>query len=125
MYNIYTNGNRCWVRVLYSVVTCEPIIEAFYACMDMALIFFIVWYARSQDSLLSVSLLIVHAAFPTIGFKGGRKPRPKRRETATLRRGIQKASCTYLAGFEPMPLVQESFIQRTGTFLRISASSKP
>ena len=66
-----------------------------YVCMGfMALIAATVLCARSQDSLLSVSVLRIHVVFSTAGFKGGGKPCPKTRETTALRRGVQKASLT-------------------------------
>ena len=51
--------------------------------------------ARSQDLVQSVSVRRVHVVLLTAGFKGDGKPYPKTRETAALRRGIQKASCKY------------------------------
>ena len=56
----------------------------------MALITAVVSCAKSQDSLLSVSVRRVHDVFPTVEFNGGGKPCLKTRETAALRRGIQK-----------------------------------
>ena len=61
----------------------------------MAFIATLVLHARSQDSLLSVSVRRVHVVFPTAGFKGGRKPCPKTRETAKIRNCYEKSS-----GFE-------------------------
>ena len=58
----------------------------------MALVTAMVLRARSQDSLLSVSVGRVHIAFSTAGFKDGGKPCLKTRETPALPRGIQKAS---------------------------------
>ena len=62
----------------------------------MALIPAKVLCARSQCSILSVSLCRVRVASSTAGFKGGRNPCSKTCETTTLRRGIQKASHTWL-----------------------------
>ena len=62
-----------------------------YLFMDfMALITAMVSCARSQDSLLSVSVRRLHVVFSTGRFKGGGKSCPKTRETAALRRRIQK-----------------------------------
>ena len=52
----------------------------------MALTTALVLCARSQDSLLSMTVRRVHVVFSTAGFKGGGKPHPKARETVTLRR---------------------------------------
>ena len=62
----------------------------------MELITATVLRARSQDSLLPVSMRRVHAVFSIAGFDSGGKPCFKTRETATLRRGIEKASRTKL-----------------------------
>ena len=61
-----------------------------YAWVFMTLITALVLCARSQDSLLSVSVRNVHVVFSTAGFKGGEKPCPKTREIFALRRGIHK-----------------------------------
>ena len=66
-----------------------------YVCMHicmgfMALITAMALCAESQDSLLSVSVSMVHAVFSTTGPKGGREPCLNTRETATLWTGIQK-----------------------------------
>ena len=42
-----------------------------------------VLYARSQDSLLSVSVLKAHVVLLTAGFEGRGKPCPKTLETAS------------------------------------------
>ena len=55
----------------------------------MVLITALVLCARSQDSLLSVSVRRVHVAFSTAGYKDGGTPRYITREIAALRRGIQ------------------------------------
>ena len=47
--------------------------------------------ARSQYSVLSVSLRRVRFVFSTAGYKGVGKPRPKTRETVALWRGVQEA----------------------------------
>ena len=57
----------------------------------MPLITRMVLRARSQDSVLSVSVRREDVVFSTAGFKGGEKPCPKTRATASLRRGIEKA----------------------------------
>ena len=44
--------------------------------------------ARSQDSLLSVSVRRVHVVFSTTGFKGGGKPYHNTLEITALQRGI-------------------------------------
>ena len=49
---------------------------------------------QSQDLVMSVSVRRVSVVFSTAGFKGGGKPCRKTRETAALRRGIEKASRT-------------------------------
>ena len=46
----------------------------------VTLITAMVMCGRSQDSLLSVSVLRVHVVISTVGFKGGGKPCPKTRE---------------------------------------------
>ena len=71
-----------------------------YVCVLVALITTLVLCARSQDLVMSVPVRRVHVVLSTAGFKGGGKPCRKTRETAALRRGIQKA------GFEPKPLVR-------------------
>ena len=58
-----------------------------YVGVFMALITTLVLCARSQDSLLSVSLGRVHIVF---SFKGRGKPCRKIREIAALRKGSQK-----------------------------------
>ena len=58
----------------------------------MALITALVLCARSQDSLLSVSVRKVHVLFQAVAFKGGGKLCPNTRETAALRIGCQKTS---------------------------------
>ena len=63
-----------------------------YVWFFMTRITALVFCARSQDSSQSVSAHRVRVVFSTAGFKGKGKPRPKTRETAALRRGIQKAS---------------------------------
>ena len=65
-----------------------------YVCVLIAIIGAMVYRARSQDSVLSVSVRKVHVVFSTAEFKDGGKPCPKTRETAALRRAIQKASRT-------------------------------
>ena len=60
-----------------------------------ALITAVILCARSQDLVMSVSVRKVRAVFSTAGFKGGGKPCRKTREIAALRRGIQKAWCTW------------------------------
>ena len=66
-----------------------------YVCMGfMALITALVLCARSQDSLLSVAVCRINVVFSTAGFKDGGKPCPKTRETAALRRGVQKDTRT-------------------------------
>ena len=60
----------------------------------MELITALVLCARSQYSVLSVSVRRVNVVFLTAGFKDGGKPCPKTRETAALHRGIQKTSRT-------------------------------
>ena len=57
-----------------------------YVCVFMALITAQVLCARSQDSVMSVSVRRVHVVLSIAGFKGGGKPRRKTRETAALRR---------------------------------------
>ena len=54
-----------------------------YGLVDQVMIYF-----------LSVSVGRVNFVFSIAGFTGGGKPYPKTRETATLRRDIQKASRT-------------------------------
>ena len=61
----------------------------------MAHITTLVLCARSQDLVMYVSGRRVHVVFSTAGFMGGGKSRRKTRETAALRRGIQRASCTF------------------------------
>ena len=64
-------------------------------CVFMALITTLVLCARSQDLVMSVSVRRVHVVLSTLlDLKGGGKPCRKTRETAALRRGIQKTSCT-------------------------------
>ena len=64
-------------------------------CMGfVALIPALVLCARSQDSLMSVSVRRVYVLFLSVGFKNGGKLCPKTRETTALQRGIQKASRT-------------------------------
>ena len=70
-----------------------------YVCVLMALTTTLVLCARSQDLVTSMSVRRVHVVVSTAGFKGGGKPCRKTRDTAALRRGVQKA------GFEPKPLV--------------------
>ena len=61
-----------------------------YVCMGfIALITVLVLCARSQDSLLSVSVRRAHIVFSTSGFKDEGKTYPKARETAALWRDIQ------------------------------------
>ena len=64
-----------------------------YVRVFMALVTAMVLCARSQDSLMSVSVRRVHVVFSTARFRGGGKPCPKTRVTNALRRGIQKVSC--------------------------------
>ena len=71
-----------------------------YVCVFVALITTLVLSARSQDLALLVSVRRAYVVFSTVGDKGGGKPCRKTRETAALRRGVQKA------GFEPKPLVR-------------------
>ena len=87
----------CYVRSKWS--SCRDgigeSIPGIYVCTGvMALLTAMILCARSQDSLLSVSVRMVHVVFSAAGFKGGGKPSPKTRDTAMLRRGIYKASCT-------------------------------
>ena len=65
-----------------------------YVCVFTVLITTLVLCVRSQDLEMSVSVRRVHVVFSTSGFNGGGKPCRKTRETASLRRGIQKASRT-------------------------------
>ena len=52
-----------------------------YVCMGfIELITALILWARSQDSLLSVSGRRVHVVFSTAGFKGGGRPCPKTRD---------------------------------------------
>ena len=57
----------------------------------MALTTALVLRARSQDSLMSVSVSKVRVVLSIAEFKGGGKPRPKTLQTAALRRCIQKS----------------------------------
>ena len=75
----------------------------------MALITTQVLCAKSQDSSLSVSVRRLHVVFSTVGFKGAGKPCPKTRETAILRRGIQKASCTDLGSNPSIGALAQGF----------------
>ena len=66
-----------------------------YVWFFMALKTTLVLCARSQDSVLSVSVRMVLVVISTLTeFKGGGKSRPKTHETVALRRGIQKVSRT-------------------------------
>ena len=55
-----------------------------YGWVFMALITTLVLCARCQDSVLSVTVRRADALLSIALFKGGGKPRPKTRETATL-----------------------------------------
>ena len=67
---------------------------------------------RSQDSVHSVSVRRVHFVFLTAGFKVGRNPCPRIRETATLQRGIR----IYLKSFLPVCFL--SLVALYGIILR-------
>ena len=70
-----------------------------YVCTGvcfMALIADSVSGARSRSSFLSVPVRRLHVVFSTAGFKGGEKPCSETRETTTTRKGILKASRTWL-----------------------------
>ena len=69
----------------------------------MALIATLVFRARYQDPLLSVSVRRVHVVFSTAGFKDGGMPRPK--TVKPPRCGEVSRNLVHLAGFEPKPLV--------------------
>ena len=70
----------------------------------MALIITLVLCARSQDSVMSVSVRRVRVVFSTAEIKGGGKSCRKTRETAASGR-LHPESLAHLAGFEYKPLV--------------------
>ena len=72
--------------------------------------------ARSQDSLLSVSVCRVHVVNSSARFKGGSKACIKTHETAALRRDIRKGSRSYL-GLNPSHRKANSVIEPTFTLL--------
>ena len=73
-----------------------------YVSVFMALITTLVLCARSQDFVMSVSVRRLHVVLSTAGFKGEGKPCRKTRETAALRRGIQKSSVTLSRFISPV-----------------------
>ena len=62
----------------------------------LALVTALVLCASYHNFIMSVSVRRVCRVLKSTVFKGGGKPCRKTRETATLRRGIQKAPCTQL-----------------------------
>ena len=94
----YVSVNACGARrVLLSTLIHKALVCMYvcmYVCVFMALITTLVLCARSQDLEMSCQCVGYMSVLWTAGFKGGGKPCHKTRETATLRRGIQKTSRT-------------------------------
>ena len=69
------------IDCLFSITNTKSTIAWMYIRMSFtALITAMVMCAKSQDSLMSVSVRRVHVIFSTAELKGGGKPYPKTRE---------------------------------------------
>ena len=79
--NSFTISNIIYGENISEINEFTLLLVCMSVCVFMALITTVVLCASSQHLVMSVSLCRVHVVLPTAGFKGGRKPCRKIRET--------------------------------------------